>query len=98
MVELGHLITLFICAIVFFLFFLLQLFRVYKKRPDLLLPSRIQKNYTESNYTFDVNLVRGFALTAFGFAEGAYLICNRKSIFKIYDGKRNYSRIGTKIG
>src|SRR5215211_430025 len=76
MVELGHLIAVIICTIIFFLFLTILLLRVYKKRPDLIKPSRIQLNENESDYTFDVNLIGGFALLAYGFAEGAYLVCN----------------------
>jgi hypothetical protein len=76
MVDLGQLIAVIICAILFFLVFSLQLLRVYKKRPDLIKPSRLQLNENESNYTFDVNMIAGIGLTAWGFAEGAYLICN----------------------
>jgi hypothetical protein len=60
----------------FFLVFVLQLLRVYKKRPDLIIPSRLQLNENERNYTFDINLIAGIGFTAWGFAEGTYLICN----------------------
>ena len=76
MVELGHLIAVIICAIIFFLFFALLFLRLYKKRPDLIKPSRVQKKETESDYAFDVNLIGGIGLMALGIAEGAYLVCN----------------------
>jgi hypothetical protein len=76
MVELGQIIAVLVCTGIFVLVFALQLLRVYKKRPDLLIPSRVQLNENERDYTFDTNLIAGIGLTAWGFAEGAYLICN----------------------
>ena len=76
MIELGNLTAILICALIFFLFFALLFLRIYKKRPDLIKPSRIQINQNEDDYTFDVNLIGGIGLMAYGFAEGAYLLCN----------------------
>jgi hypothetical protein len=76
MIEVGNLNAILICILVFFLFFALLFLRVYKKRPDLLIPSRLQLNENEINSTLDVNFISGIGFTAWGFAEGAYLLCN----------------------
>jgi hypothetical protein len=77
----GYSIAVIFSVITFFLSLALLLYKINKKEPSFIRPSRERKNVVDKKFQYDFNFLAGIGLLCYAFSEGVYFICNIPILF-----------------